>query len=121
MLTALCVVAARKAEINQRVQIRVGHRKHMAATATVATVGAAELFVFFMAERDAAGSTVSGRDINIGFVNEFHSILPGAGQGSGEYRLPAPHGQLRRVSETKNPAPRAGSWVGVAWQAIKLR
>jgi hypothetical protein len=44
----------------------------MAAAAAVTAIGAAELFVFLMPKRDAASATVSGGDVNVGFVNEFH-------------------------------------------------
>jgi len=72
MLTALGIVPAREAVIDQGIEVGVGHRKHMAATATVATVGTAKLFVFFMPKRDAASATISSGDVNVGFVNEFH-------------------------------------------------
>jgi hypothetical protein len=74
MLTALGIVPAREAVIDQGIEVGVGHRKHMAATATVATVGTAKLFVFFMPKRDAASATISSGDVNVGFVNEFDVV-----------------------------------------------
>jgi hypothetical protein len=44
----------------------------MAATPTVAAIGAAELFVLLMTERDAAVPPITSGDVDIGFVNEFH-------------------------------------------------
>jgi hypothetical protein len=46
----------------------------MPAAPTVAPVGTTELFVFFMAERDAAVPAVTRGDVYIGFVNELHEI-----------------------------------------------
>jgi hypothetical protein len=74
MLTALGIMPARKAVIDQGVEVGVSYGKHMTATATVATIGAAELFVFLMPKRDAASATISSGDINVGFVNEFHVV-----------------------------------------------
>jgi hypothetical protein len=42
------------------------------ASATVATIGAAKLFVLFMPERDAAVPAIASSDVNVGFVNKFH-------------------------------------------------
>ena len=74
VLATLGIMAARIAVIDQGVQVDVGKGKHMPATTTVATVGAAEFFVLFMAERDAAVPAVTCGDVNIGFVNELHEI-----------------------------------------------
>jgi hypothetical protein len=74
VLTALGVVAARKAEVNQCVEIGISNSKDMAATAAIAPIGAAKLFVLFMPEGDAARPAISSRDINIGFVNELHGV-----------------------------------------------
>jgi hypothetical protein len=49
----------------------------MPPPATIATVGTAKLFVLFMPKRDAAGPTISGRDIDIGFVNKLHGMFRG--------------------------------------------
>ena len=72
---ALRVMAARKAEIHQGVEVFVCHRKNMATAATVATIRTTEFLVLFVPKRDAAGSAVSGRDINVGFVDEFHAVI----------------------------------------------
>ena len=76
VLAALGFVPTRKAEVDQGIQIGVCHSKHMAATTTVATIGAAKFLVLFMPERDAPGPAVSSRDIDIGFVNELHGVAP---------------------------------------------
>jgi len=44
----------------------------MTATATVAAIGAAKLFVLFVPERDAAVPAIARSDVNVGFVNKFH-------------------------------------------------
>jgi hypothetical protein len=75
VFTTLGVVPAGEAVIDQGVQVGVSHRKNVAATTTVAAIGAAKLFVFFMPKRDATCASIAGRDINIGFVNEFHDQL----------------------------------------------
>jgi hypothetical protein len=75
VLTTLGVVPSGKAKINQSIEIRIGHGKNVTATTTVATVGAAELLVFFMPERDAASAAISSRDVNKGFVNELHDFI----------------------------------------------
>jgi hypothetical protein len=75
MLTALGIMPARKTVIDQGVEVGVCYRKHMAATAAIAAIGATKLFVFLMPKRDAASATISSGDINVGFVNEFHDDL----------------------------------------------
>ena len=47
----------------------------MTASATIAAIGATEFFVFFVPERDAAVPTVTGDDVNKGFVNKFHGAI----------------------------------------------
>jgi hypothetical protein len=46
----------------------------MTTAATIATVGAAKLFVLLMAKRDAAVPAIARSDVNVGFVDEFHDI-----------------------------------------------
>ena len=72
VLAALGFVAAREAEVDQRVEVRVGHREHMAAAAAVAAVGAAEFLVLLVPERHAAVAAVAGGDVDEGFVDELH-------------------------------------------------
>ncbi|MCY1230224.1 hypothetical protein D3C72_1632280 [compost metagenome] len=74
MLAALGFVPARVAEIDQGVEVRVGHREHVAATAAVAAVGAAELFVLLMTERHAAVAAIARGDVDEGFVDELHGM-----------------------------------------------
>src|SRR6476660_3450502 len=47
---------------------------YVAAVATVATVRAAELDEFLAPERHAAVTARARRDINFGFIKEFHSV-----------------------------------------------
>jgi hypothetical protein len=68
-------MSARETVVHQSVQVDVSYSKHMAATATVAAVGAAELFVLFMPERDAAVPAIARGNVNVGFVNKFHGLL----------------------------------------------
>ncbi|OIQ65768.1 hypothetical protein GALL_526700 [mine drainage metagenome] len=72
MLATLRVVAARKPVIHQRIEVGVGNGKHVTTATTIPAIGTTKLLVFFMPKRNAAGSAVSGRNVNVGFVNEFH-------------------------------------------------
>jgi len=72
MLTPLGLMATRITVIHQGVEVGVGHSEHMTATATVAAIGAAKLFVLFVPERDAAVPAIARSDVNVGFVNKFH-------------------------------------------------
>jgi hypothetical protein len=72
VLAALGLVAARVAEVDQRVEVGVGHRKHVAAPTTVAAIGAAEFLVLLVAKRDTAVAPIAGGDVDKGFINEFH-------------------------------------------------
>jgi len=74
VLAALGIVPARKAVVDQGVQVGIGHRKNVAAAATVAAIGAAKLLVLLMPERDATRPAVSRGDVNVGFVNELHAF-----------------------------------------------
>ena len=74
MLATLGIMAARKPEVHQRVEVGVGNGKDMTSTTTVTPVGTAKLFVLFMPELDAAGPTISSRDVDIGFVNKLHDF-----------------------------------------------
>ena len=76
VLAASGFVAFAVAKIDQGIQIHIGHRPHMAATATVATVWTAKFFVFFMPKRHAAIAAVTGEDVDIGFVYKFHGLPP---------------------------------------------
>ena len=77
-------VAARKTVVNERIQTGIGHGIYIAAATAVTAVGAAEFFVFFVPERDAAIPAVTGDDVNKGFVNKFHdSILNNKAPASG--------------------------------------
>jgi hypothetical protein len=53
----------------------------MAAAPAVTAVGAAELFVLFMAEGDAATPAIACGNVNKGFVNEFHDGVLRLNQG----------------------------------------
>ena len=69
-------MAAREAEVDQGVEIGIGHREDVAAPAAVAAVRAAEFLVLLVAERDAAVAAVAGGDVDKGFVHELHDGYP---------------------------------------------
>ncbi len=73
MLAAPSLMSTRKSEIDQRVQVRLSDRENMPAASAVATIGAAEFLEFFVSERDAAGTSVTRDDVNVGFVDKFQS------------------------------------------------
>ncbi len=75
MLTAFCVMAPRITKVHQRVQVGIGNSEYMATTATITTVRPAELLVLFVPERHAACPAISCRDIDKGFINEFHGAV----------------------------------------------
>jgi len=75
MLATLGVMPTGEPEIDQCIEVRIGNGKDVTTAPTVTPIGSSELFVLFMPERDAAGSTISSGDVNIGFVNELHDFL----------------------------------------------
>ena len=99
MLTALGFVATRIAVVHQRIQIRVGYGKHVATTATIAAVGTAKFLVFFVPERHATIAAITGSNVYIGFVNEFHQVsrlsnggTPCTAQPAKKHKAPAMRG-----------------------------
>src|SRR5262245_2489096 len=60
------------AVVDQRVEALDGERHHVATLAAVAAVGPAELDEFLAPERHAAVPAVTGADVDLGFVEEFH-------------------------------------------------
>ena len=66
------VIATRKTVVDQCIQVGISDSKDVASAPAIPPVGTAKFLVFFMTERDAARPAVSGRDIDIGFVNELH-------------------------------------------------
>jgi hypothetical protein len=50
MLAPFGIVASGEPEVDQGIQVGVGHREDVTAAATIATIGATELFVFFVAK-----------------------------------------------------------------------
>src|SRR5215831_5456401 len=56
--------------------IQAGNRFHhdIAATAAVAAIRAAEFNEFFAPKRHAAVSARAGRDVDLGFIEEFHGV-----------------------------------------------
>ena len=74
VLAAPGLVPARVAKVDQRVQVGVGHREHVAAAPTVAAVGSAEFLEFLVAEGHAAIATIAGGNVDERFVNEFHDF-----------------------------------------------
>ena len=63
------------AEIDQGVEVLVGHQPDAAAVAAVAAVRAAERDELLAAEADAAVAAVAGDDLDFGFVDEFHGMI----------------------------------------------
>ena len=47
----------------------------MTASATIAAIGATEFFVFFVTKRHTAIATVTGNDVYVSFINEFHGLI----------------------------------------------
>ncbi len=86
------------AEVDERVDVAVGHREDAATATAVATVGATEGHKFLAPHRCAAIAAVAGDDFNSGFVDELHDDLPWCsdrkararpgwqGRGRGEWR-----------------------------------
>ena len=89
------------AEVDQRVQVIGGDEHDVAPLAAIAAVGPAELEVFLAPERDHAVPAVTGAEVDLGLVEEFHvgvfSLSP-AGEGWGE-------GPGRSTEPSPNPLP----------------
>ena len=69
-----CFVATRVAKVHQGVQVRISHGKNMPAATTVPAVGTAEFLVLFVPKRHAAIATITGGNVNKGFIDELHGI-----------------------------------------------
>ena len=69
---ALGFVVTGVAVVDQGVEVDIGNRPHMAATAAIATVRSAKFLVFFVAERSAAIAAVARSDVDERFVYKFH-------------------------------------------------
>src|SRR5690606_19686398 len=65
------------AEVDEGIQPFYRLSDHIAAAATIAAVRAAELNVFLAPERAGAGTAVTAAEIDLGFVEKLHSVLPG--------------------------------------------
>ena len=74
MFTVPGFMAPRKPVVDQGVQAVVGHSIDVAATATVAAIGAAKFLVLLVPERDAAAAAIARGDVDLGFVNKFHGV-----------------------------------------------
>src|SRR6266567_3055973 len=61
--------------VDQRVEPGYGLRRHVAAAAAVAAIGAAELDEFLAAERHAAVAAVAGPDLDFRLVEKFHGVF----------------------------------------------
>ena len=72
ILAALRVKAALEAEIRQRVQIRMPDHVHAAAITAITTIRPTHGDEFFAAKTGHAIAAVTGLDVNMRFVNEFH-------------------------------------------------
>ena len=77
VLASLGRMTSREAEVDQRVQVDVGHCKDVAATAAVAAIGAAKFLVLLMAKRHATVAPIAGGNVDKGFVDELHELNPG--------------------------------------------
>ena len=62
------------AVVDQRVEAVDRLDDHVAAFAAVAALGPAEFDELLAPERDAAVAAGAGRDIDLGFVEEFHGV-----------------------------------------------
>ncbi len=62
------------AVVDQRIEAVDRLHHHVTAVAAVAAVRAAELDEFLAPERDAAVPARAGRDIDLGFIEEFHGL-----------------------------------------------
>ena len=60
--------------VDQRVEAIDGLDPDVAALATVSAVGTAHLDEFFAPERHGARATVTGADINLCLIEEFHDF-----------------------------------------------
>ena len=70
--------------VDQRVEAVDRLDDHVAALAAVAAVRAAEFDEFLAPERDAAVPARAGRNVDLGFVEEFHGVS--VYRGSAEMR-----------------------------------
>ncbi|MNC92461.1 hypothetical protein D3C83_88920 [compost metagenome] len=71
-VAVLGAMDARKAVVDERVEVAVRHRPHAAAAAAVAAARAAARHGPFAAERRAAVAALAGVHLDLGFVDEFH-------------------------------------------------
>ncbi len=79
VFAVLGAVQARVAEVDQRVDVAIGHRIDGAAAATVAAVGTATGNEFFAAKARHAIAAFTGDHFNGGFVYEFHGVCACSG------------------------------------------
>ena len=77
VLAALGAELALVAEVDQRVEVLVRLQPHAAAIAAVAAIRPAERNELLAPEADAAVAAVAGDDQDLGFIYEFHWVLPG--------------------------------------------
>ena len=59
-------------KIHQRIQPGVTDQENATPVAPIAAIGTALGNIFFPTKADAAVTTISGLDLNCGFVDEFH-------------------------------------------------
>ncbi|MNS84961.1 hypothetical protein D3C72_1188070 [compost metagenome] len=79
VLAALGAVQARVAEVDQRIDVAIGHRIDGAAASAVAAVRAALGDEFFAAKARHAIAAFAGDHFNGGFVYEFHGVCACSG------------------------------------------
>ena len=65
----------RVAEVDQRVQVLPGLEHDVAAAPAVAAVRPAELDVFLPPEADHAVAAVTGAEVDLALVEEFHGVF----------------------------------------------
>src|SRR6185295_10765838 len=68
-------VAPGIAEVDQRVEVGIGHRDHAAAAATVTPIGAAQWDELLAPETGTPRATVAGCNVDHRLVDELHGDL----------------------------------------------
>ena len=72
VLAALGAELGLVAEVDQRVEVLVGHQPDTAAIAAVAAIRATQRYELLAAKADAAVAAIACADLDFGFVDEFH-------------------------------------------------
>lgn len=96
MLAVPRLVATREAEVDQRVQVAVGHGVHVPSASAVAAVGSAERYEFLATKAHAAVTAITRGDVNVGFVDKLHGMRNLSGQKS-QQKSPGMPGLLSKA------------------------